>query len=120
MTELAIHNLDLYWKATSNEWHHKDGEHDFYELQTDATIVSDFEHRIPHAIAVEIGGKVIGHLRHTDALRLHRRLIELGFEGIRSKCDANLVGRIGYWEVNLDLDTALPGTKAAAPESERL
>ena len=118
VTELSLKYLDAFWKATSIEWHRKAGEHDFYERQTDATLVSDSESRLPHAISVEISGKVIGHLRHPDALRLHRRLNDLGYEQIRSKCDANVVGRTGYWEVSLDLDPTLPGCQTATAEPE--
>lgn len=118
VTELSLKYLDAFWKATSTEWHRKDGEHDFYERQVDAVLVSDSENRLPHAISVEIGGKVVGHLRLHDALRLHRRLKDLGYDQIRSKCAANLVGRTGYWEVSLDLDPTLPGYKAASLGSE--
>ncbi len=118
VTELSLKYLDAYWKETSIEWHRKEGEHDFYERQTDATLVSDSENRLPHAVSVEIGGKVVGHLRHPDALRLHRRLKDLGFEQIRARCDANIVGRTGYWEVSLDLDAALPGYQAAPIDPE--
>lgn len=117
-TELSLKYLDAFWKANSNEWQRKSGESDFYERQTDATLVSDTENRFPHAISVEIGGRVVGHLRHPDALRLHRRLKDLGYEKIRAKCDANLVGRTGHWEVSLDLDAALPGCSAASSDRE--
>jgi hypothetical protein len=116
VTELSIKYLDAFWKATSNEWHRKDGERDFYERRTDATLVSDLENRMPHAIRVEIGGKVVGHLQHPDALRLHRRLKDLGYERVRSRCDANIVGRTGHWEVSLDIDPALPGARPARRE----
>ncbi|MDG2222553.1 MAG: hypothetical protein P8L85_14335 [Rubripirellula sp.] len=117
VTELAIKYLDAFWKATSNSWHSKEGERDFFEHETDATLVSDPEGRVPHATGVEIGGKVIGHLGHRDALRLHRRLKKLGYDRIKAKCDVNLVGRTGYWEVRLDVDMTLPGCKAAAAKS---
>ena len=118
VTELSLKYLDVFWQATSNEWHRKDGERDFYERQTDATLFSDSENRLPHAISVAIGGKVVGHLSHADALDLHRRLKDLGYEQIRSKCDANVVGRTGYWEVSVDLDAALPDYQAEPPRPE--
>lgn len=117
--DLSFKNLDIYWKATSNEWRRTDADQDFYELQVDATLVSDSESRIPHAVCVEVGGKVVGHLQHADALRLHRRVKELGYGGIRSKCDAAIVGRVGHWAVSLDLDPTLPATKPAASGSTK-
>ena len=119
VTGLSIKNLDIFWKATSNEWHRKEGERDFYELQADATLVSDLDNRIPHATGVEIGGKLIGQLQHADALRLHLRLKDMGYDGLKSRCDANLVGRSGYWEVMLDLDATFPEIKAAGSNSEK-
>ncbi len=117
VTDLSIKYLDAFWKATSNAWHRKEGERDFFERETDATLVSDPEGRVPHATGVEVGGKVIGHLGHQDALRLHRRVKKLGYDRIKAKCEVNLVGRTGYWEVRLDVDMSLPGCKAAASES---
>ena len=110
---LSNKNLDVFWKATSNQWRRKDDDRDFYEHQTDATLVSDVENPAPHAIRVEIAGKVVGHLGHSDALQLHRRLNDLGYGRIRSICLATLVGRTGYWVLNLDLDPGLPGARAA-------
>lgn len=111
--ELTIENLDTFWKATSNEWRRQDEEKDFYERTADARLVSDTASRLPHAVRVEVAKKKVGQLAHPDALRLHRRLIELGYDGIDSKCDARIVGRVGYWAVKLDVDPALPRAKPA-------
>ncbi|MCS7469184.1 hypothetical protein NZK35_21235 [Stieleria sp. ICT_E10.1] len=118
VTSLSIKSLNVFWKATSNEWTRKDGERHLYQLQTDAALVSDTEHRLPTAIRVEIAGKVIGHLGHADALRLHRRVSDLGYHRIHSICQAYVVGRSGLWEVTLDFDPSLPDTKAALSEAE--
>ncbi|MEE2935335.1 MAG: hypothetical protein VYA84_04980 [Planctomycetota bacterium] len=115
--DLSNKYLDAFWKATSNAWHRKEGERDFFERATEVTLVSDPEGRVPHATGVEIGGKVIAHLGHQDALRLHRRLKKLGYDRIKAKCGGNLVGRTGYWEVRLDVDMSLPGCEAAESES---
>lgn len=104
---LSIKNLDVFWKATSNEWRRTDQDRDFYEYRTDATLASDDGNRVPHAIRVEIAGKVVGHLGNSDALRLHRRLKDSEYDGISSVCHARIVGRLGHWEVNIDLDPAL-------------
>lgn len=115
--ELTIANLDVFWKATSNQWKRLDDEKDFYERQADARLVSDFSSHLPHAIRVEIAKKKVGNLAHADALRVHRRLKNLGYGGIDSLCDAKLVGRVGFWEVKLDVDASLPRAKAAASDA---
>jgi len=112
--EVAIENLDAYWKATSNEWQRQDEERDFYERKSDARLVSDTASHLPHAIRVEIAKKRVGQVTHADALRMRRRLNDLGYDGIDCLCDAKLVGREGFWEIKLDVDPALPRAKPAA------
>lgn len=118
VTGLSLKYLDVFWKANSNEWNRAADNQDLYERRTEATIASDSENRVPHAISVEIGGKVVGHLPHPDALRLHRAMKALGYEQVHSKCAAIVVGRIGYWAVNLDLDLTLSGKKPAQAEQQ--
>ena len=115
VTALSTKSLDVYWKATSNEWRRKEGERHLYEYRTDVTLVSDTENRAPHAMRVEIAGKVIGHLGHSDALQIYRRLNDLGYSQIHSICQAKLVGRTGHWDVKLDLDLQLSDTRSARP-----
>ena len=113
VASLSTRSLDVFWKATSNEWRPTDKDRVYYQLQTDATLVSDDQNPLPHAVRVEIAGKVVGNLGNSDALRLYRGLNDLGYDQISSICKANIVGRIGYWKVNLDLDLGLSGTRAA-------
>jgi hypothetical protein len=117
VTDVSVKNLDVYWKATSNQWRRNEDDRDFYEMQTDAAIVSDVENRVPHAMLVEIAGKAAGHLGHTDALKLHRRLNDLGYGQIRASCLATIIGRTGHWEINLDLDPGLSGARAATSDA---
>ncbi|QEF98569.1 hypothetical protein Mal15_26220 [Stieleria maiorica] len=117
VSPLSTKSLDAFWKATSNEWTRKDEERHLYQRQSDAALVSDTEHRLPNAIRVEIAGKTIGHLSHNDALRLHRRICELGYDRIHSICLANLVGRPGFWDVTLDFNPNLADTKPASSEA---
>jgi len=107
LESLSIKNLDVIWKATSNEWRRKDESRDFFQRQTDAMLVSDVENRVPNAIRVEIAGKVVGHLGLSDALRLHRGLKQLDYGLIKSACKAKIVGRPGHWQVDLDFDPNL-------------
>lgn len=116
---LSNKSLDAFWKATSNQWQRNDGDRHLYQNQTDARIVSDVENRAPHAMRVEIAGKVVGHLGHSDALKLHRRLTELRYSEINSICRAAIVGRCGHWDVKLDLDPQLSDTRTAPSDANR-
>ena len=91
-TAVSVKNLDAYWKATSNQWRRNEDDRDFYEMQTDAMIVSDVENRIPHAMLVEIAGKAAGHLGHRRRPETTRRLNDLGYGQIRASCLATIIG----------------------------
>lgn len=100
----CVHNMDLIWQASSHEWeHHKSMEADYWERTSDVHLVSDTDNPQDRcAVRVELAGRNVGHLSRGDALRLHRRLTQLGYDQLHSACKAAISGRTGYWTIHLD------------------
>ncbi len=99
-------NLELFWRATSDQWERRDlpDGGDCFERSTYVQLVpNDSNRNNPYAIDVEVAGRKAGYLSSHDALRIHRRLNQLGYDRINAPCKASISGGRGYWVVRLDL-----------------